>query len=885
MKALSFSNRPLQRDQLLTILRTALGAGEPRYARQLALAWLAAYPGDLAVSLLHAQALLLEGRPEPAIPNLEELCQLDPEFAAAQQTLLKARQAARAPVPADLTSSVAALGGSISGPLPKGAPYVQKAQCALHTGALEEAETLIHQALPHHSNHLLTAVLHLRILVTRRLLPAASLLDLARAYHERWPTCLLFKLVLADTLMDGGAADQAVALLHQVVAQDVAGQVPQRLWGATHPYRPLWPDRLVIAADVLNAPQQIPVPAAVAAGLGWNQLPQGEFRPPTAPPNGSHLPTSSRLAEPLAGSSTLSDPHQPAPHAPRARYKAVPESLVSVQAELERVARNLKKPHLARSEGRFPLYVIFTTRQGLEAQYGAEGLAEIDREIKRLVEAVRLRRTWGAAVFYADEAACAGAYGLAPARPNDPWGLKLALADLDYTLGKRGAMIGALLIVGGPEIVPFHRLPNPVDDADADVPSDNPYATRDENYFIPEWPVGRLPGGAESNPAALLKALRSLTARHLEASRTIPWYVRWLRACQGLLRPRRQPVQPSLGYTAAIWRRAAISVFRPIGEPRALLVSPPTQAAASTTPPESFLPVARLGYFNLHGLPDAVEWYGQRDPSETQPGPDYPVALRPQDVVNSGRAPQVVFSEACYGAHILNKTVDQALALKFLASGSQAVAGSTCVAYGSIASPLIAADLLGSAFWKHLRAGMPAGEALRWAKISLAREMHQRQGYLDGEDQKTLISFVLYGDPLAQPLGQAAPTLPASKSVLRPLTPPPQVKTVCDRCEPADQPAPVPSEVLVQVKQVVSQYLPGMLDAQLSYTCERADCHAGGHTCPTAQIGPKARPLHPPQRQVVTLSKQVARAALVHQHYARLTLDAQGKLVKLVVSR
>ena len=72
---------------------------------------------------------------------------------------------------------------------------------------------------------------------------------------------------------------------------------------------------------------------------------------------------------------------------------------------------------------------------------------------------------------------------------------KLAIADLDKALSKRGEMIGSLLIVGGPEVVPFHLLPNPTDDADTQVASDNPYASTDDNYFIPEWPVGRLPGG------------------------------------------------------------------------------------------------------------------------------------------------------------------------------------------------------------------------------------------------------------------------------------------------------------------------------------------------------------------------------------------------------
>ena len=80
-------------------------------------------------------------------------------------------------------------------------------------------------------------------------------------------------------------------------------------------------------------------------------------------------------------------------------------------------------------------------------------------------------------------------------RTTIAWQLKLILGDLDAALEKRGERIGAVLIVGGPEIVPFHNLPNPVEDADMDVPSDNPYAAKDNNYFISDWPVGRVSGG------------------------------------------------------------------------------------------------------------------------------------------------------------------------------------------------------------------------------------------------------------------------------------------------------------------------------------------------------------------------------------------------------
>lgn len=78
--------------------------------------------------------------------------------------------------------------------------------------------------------------------------------------------------------------------------------------------------------------------------------------------------------------------------------------------------------------------------------------------------------------------------------------IQVSPCGLDDALGKRGGRIGALLIVGGDEVVPFHRLPNPTDDLDVEVLSDNPYATRDSNYFIPEWAVGRLPGGCGTDP-------------------------------------------------------------------------------------------------------------------------------------------------------------------------------------------------------------------------------------------------------------------------------------------------------------------------------------------------------------------------------------------------
>ena len=882
-----FPGDTLHRSRLMTLLHTALAVNETRFARRLALSWLASYPGDLPVGLINARALLDEGHIIQAIDILETLCQVDVEYLEAYQLLYLAYQRAGNVGKTDLAGIIYALGGNnpTEECLPEWVIHLREARQAILSGHGDRAHELIHRVLPANPLCSLSAVTHLQVLaaahsieplskdgggsvngfVVHNLSATLAIRNLAEVYHDRWPSCVQITLLLAQALIDCNEDDAAVSLLHLAASQDITGQVGNRLWGANHLYQVLWPDKPNIVHDQ-------PIPAAVAASLGWNQLPSNAS---CTQPDLGGVPASHGANSCISTKNfhlNRKDPTRPS-HRSLAPLPHTTQTLRSVQDELNKLASRLKQPSLAHIDGRFPVYVIFTTQSGLESQYGTAGAAAIDIEMKRLVQATRSRKQWDAILYYADK----GGYGVLPTKPTDPWGLKLALVDLDAALAQGGERIGAVLIVGGPQVVPFHHLPNPVDDADVDVPSDNPYATRDENYFIPEWPVGRIPGDASNDPTPLNAALRAISNRRSRKNHRKPWYAQWWQSIKTFFGLHTQENHPGLGYTAAIWRRASLSVFRPVGNGNALFVSPPVEGVCG----EQWTP-GSLGYFNLHGVVDMAEWFGQRDPTEPVTGPDFPVVLRPGDVVNSGRAPKVVFSEACYGAHITKRTIEQALSLKFLASGSQVVVGSTCTSYGSVTLPLIAADLLGRAFWKSIREGYPAGEALRRAKVSLAREMHNRQGYLDGEDQKTLISFVLYGDPLAQPTGKSPWD---AKALLRSFSAPIQPYTVCDRCDSSSTTMPLPPETLVQVKSIVSQYLPGMSDAQVSINMERAECHASGHACPTGEAGTKARPSHQPTRQTVVLSKRIEQGNHYHDQYARLTLDEQGKLVKLAVSR
>jgi len=883
--------RLLPRRRYLALIDTALQTGESRFARDAALSWLAAYPGDLEMNLRYAQALLAENQPKTALQVLDHICQTDPEYLEAAETRLQAEERCEGRHWPESIAAVLALSDQLVNQqtvVSWGRQLWLARQC-LQNGELEQAEDWIRSCLGSNPNTPLVAVTHLRILEAQGDDALAARCRLADFYHQRWPRCVAVTLLLADWLMDGGSFDQAVALLHQAAAHDVGGQVARRLWGPDHPYLSMWPDRLEARLDHS-------IPASVASLLGWNQLGSGDSAETAA----AAAPQETRIEERGSAGDKSPDGAAPAGEAAVPAAKTIPdeveeepvsepeETIREVQEELERVAKSLNHPEAVQGDGRFPVYILFSTRCGLERLYGPQGADAVTAEMDALAEVFQQRGDWGARVFLPDLADYTTPLDLHPVNPADAWALKLALSDLDTALGKRGERVGAVLIVGGPEVVPFHHLPNPIDDDDADVPSDNPYASRDENYFIPEWPLGRMPGGSSKDPALLLSLLRGAREYHAREVQKIAWWKQFWSRLLEWLRPRVGRETISLGYSAAVWQKASRQVFASLPNPGNMYLSPPLNANGTAPKDMSGLPLppARLGYFNLHGLVDAAEWYGQRDPLNDPEGDEYPVAIRPQDVSMGGiRAPQIVFSEACYGAHILGKCIEDAMALKFLSTGSQVVVSSTGMAYGSIGTPLIAADLLGEAFWNFLKRGLPAGEALLRAKIHLAQEMHQRQGYLDGEDQKTLISFVLYGDPFVQltsprPSQSKLAGLNGAKTWLKT-----SLKTVSDRVGEDDREASLPPEMMNYVKHVVAHYLPGMEGAQVTYSSEVECCPPSGHATTNRQAVDKSRPGGPPARQIVTLSKQVVRSRHVHNQYARLKLDAQGKLVKLAVSR
>src|SRR3970282_2577848 len=103
------------------------------------------------------------------------------------------------------------------------------------------------------------------------------------------------------------------------------------------------------------------------------------------------------------------------------------------------------------------------------------------------------------------------------------------------------------------------------------------------------------------------------------------------------------------------------------------------------------------------------------------------------------------------------------------------------------------------------------------------------------EDEKTLISFVLYGDPLfaLDKSGRIA----TGKQVPRSLERPELLKTACALGGPDLLTAEPDSAASEKVRGIVGKYLPNMADANCTLRTQHWGCSDPNHARPNQQLG------------------------------------------------
>jgi hypothetical protein len=866
------------------------------FAKQACLEWLTRWPGDFRVRAHLVDAYCLGEEFEAAVPQLQQVIEADPESARPYRTfsaiLRRIGRAAPAAESDGCLFGLDALSGTPTG-LPEWSDTLLAALHLMRSGRWEEARLSAETVLRAAPAQPLPAVVHLQALVRLAEYPVA--LSTGKEYRKSWPGCAAILLLMAQASIASGHNADGVEFLHAASVADPAGEVADRYLGSLNPYRSLWPQRMQLDLS-------IGLPAEVASAAGWNRLssPPAPASEPNLPEDipvlkfpdfDSQKPDQSPMAassiapipgEVFTGPSDASKNVQPSP-VKESPVVSSPENPAAVDSELEDLRRQLDqvavrlrmKKTSSDKDARRPAYIVLTSRRLLASIYGPDLLPQIETCLQDVLRGKRSVRGWSAYVVDADSGASLQPLGLSPVDPANAWQVKTLLTNLDSALAKKGEMIGALLIVGGHEVIPFHLLPNPTDDGDPDVPSDNPYASRDENYFVPEWPVGRIPTPSDTHATFLLGVLRRI------ADDSVPVHASMMQnllsALRLMLRVPAARFRTGSGLTAAVWRKASAEVFRVLGPANGLLVCPP---ANSGNLPTDLLAGPKYSYFNLHGMENGPQWLGQRDAKAKAPvDAEFPIVLLPAQVAGARKTPDVVYTEACYGANILRKGVGDSITLEFLASGTRALVGSTKIAYGAASAPLIAADLLAKLFLQNCLSGKPIGEALRQAKLGFASEMNRRQDFLDPEDQKTLISFVLFGDPLH--VSETGSGKAADPSIVRWKKSTQPIRTLRAKDDMLEN-GTVPSEnVQTSLKKAMHQYLPGMSDSRLRYLHPRPETapeKAGAH-------GKKGRASPRSPAWVVALDRHYEAHGQALTQYAKISMDSSGRVIKVAVSR
>ncbi len=364
---------------------------------------------------------------------------------------------------------------------------------------------------------------------------------------------------------------------------------------------------------------------------------------------------------------------------------------------------------LSASSGLKPSALIISSKEKLKNKYGQDVFNKIEQKINNYIQALSTVGLY-ATLVYVDDISCLSPYGLNPVDPGNATDIKELIDDLDKRLNPI-----YFLILGGHSIIPFHIIPNPCgDDGDTEVYSDNPYASRDEEILIPERALGRLPDDNSKDTAFLVSLLETIVSRIKKAKKF------------------------SFGYSAKVWRDASEKVYDTVEYGEELKLSPPV---LGTNLQIDWINQRGYFYFNLHGSEETRNWYGQEDDS-------YPVAFSPENLVDANVENAVICSEACYGANIIDKSVDEAISLKFLEKKVACFVGSTKIAYGPSSPPCTDADLIVLKFFEHIKEGFTFGEAFLRAKQDFARESIGMKGYLDKTEEKTLLEFVMFADPL-----------------------------------------------------------------------------------------------------------------------------------------
>jgi hypothetical protein len=382
-----------------------------------------------------------------------------------------------------------------------------------------------------------------------------------------------------------------------------------------------------------------------------------------------------------------------------------------------------------------------TVKCNLEGKYKPAALKRINTAIKRWIKA-DAKHGIRTIHVHVDDSAAMNALGATPisGKATAPK-IKRAIDDLWKRLKPE-----FLVLFGGSDIVPMFEVFNPAYDQNGDddekVPTDNPYASSKRfrslkriSYLVPDRVIGRIPDMvSDKDPAWFVDYLKTATSWKAQSGTFYarPLYAICTHECKG----------------------AGLDCLQYIARPDShLFLSPPI---IDGSPPARKRLSAPVHMIKCHGSQFRPAFYGEK---KIHKRTKFLKAIRSATLESRLTSATLVTTMCCYGAQIYSPSDPKAkyrgewpLASTYLRKGAVGFVGSTMKAWVGSPSDKNYADVLAAGYLKNVLAGSSIGRAFLDSKTAYAYSIIEKGKILDLGDEKTLIEYVLLGDPSIHPV-------------------------------------------------------------------------------------------------------------------------------------
>ena len=304
-----------------------------------------------------------------------------------------------------------------------------------------------------------------------------------------------------------------------------------------------------------------------------------------------------------------------------------------------------------------------------------------------------------------------------------------------------------LVLFGGDDIVPMFQVPNPSIgmrelDTDPTVPTDNPYATHlafspsnPKSFAVPERAIGRIPDmvsdPGKGDAAWLLAYLQTAT--------------KWEPKDDSFYK------LPYAICTAEAKYAATEFMQKAFAKPDLPLVVCPPESDNSTPPRDRLS--AGLHMIKCHGNKEDATFWGFDEFDEDR---ERYAAISSATLRALPKPPAVVATMCCYGAQIFPPKEGDIwpVASTYLRQGALGFVGSTMMAWVGTFG-MGPADWIVQSYLKNVLTGASIGNAFLACKQDYRSFYSLEDNILSDNEEKTLIEYVLLGDPSIHPVASS----------------------------------------------------------------------------------------------------------------------------------